>query len=199
MGAPVPGVDWEAIERDYRAGVMTYAEVAAAHGNKITRQAICKRAKRDGWERDLRPRIQARAEALVQKREATRANVVAEREVIEANAERIAQVQMEHRATSYRLRALGLSQLAELEQMSAPADDEGGAESVPCLALRVDLARKITDTLKTIIVMERDIYSLGNAAGHGADGAFEQMLDLLQALPQPSRRSGLEQVGADDK
>lgn len=43
--------DWEHIELDYRAGVKTLRPIAAEHG--ITHGAINKRAKRDGWERDL--------------------------------------------------------------------------------------------------------------------------------------------------
>jgi hypothetical protein len=43
--------DWERIELDYRAGVKTLRQIAAEHG--ITHGAINKRAKRDGWERDL--------------------------------------------------------------------------------------------------------------------------------------------------
>lgn len=41
--------DWEAIERDYRAGVLSLREIAIPNG--ITEGAIRKRAKRDGWER----------------------------------------------------------------------------------------------------------------------------------------------------
>lgn len=43
--------DWEAIELDYRAGIKTLRQIAEENG--ITHGAINKRAKRDGWERDL--------------------------------------------------------------------------------------------------------------------------------------------------
>ena len=59
--------DWEAIESAYRAGVQSVREIAAQHG--ITHGAINKRAKRDGWERDLKAKIKAKADALVSKRE----------------------------------------------------------------------------------------------------------------------------------
>lgn len=42
-------VDWEAVERDYRAGVLSLREIATRHG--CSHVAITKRAKRDGWER----------------------------------------------------------------------------------------------------------------------------------------------------
>ena len=49
--APAKAVDWERIELDYRAGIKTLRQIADENG--ITHGAINKRAKRDGWERDL--------------------------------------------------------------------------------------------------------------------------------------------------
>ena len=50
--------DWERIEADYRAGLLSVREIAASQG--ITHGAINKRAKRDGWERDLSAKIKAK-------------------------------------------------------------------------------------------------------------------------------------------
>ena len=55
--------DWEAIERAYRAGLLSFREIASSQG--ITHVAINKRAKRDGWERNLKAKIHAKADALV--------------------------------------------------------------------------------------------------------------------------------------
>jgi len=60
-------LDWEAIERDYRAGLLSIREIAVRHG--CTHTAINRRAKVRDWERDLKPKIQAKAEALVSRRE----------------------------------------------------------------------------------------------------------------------------------
>ena len=57
--------DWERIELDYRAGVKTLRQIAEEHG--ISHVAITKRAKRDGWTRDLSAKIQSKAEELVTK------------------------------------------------------------------------------------------------------------------------------------
>lgn len=57
--------DWEAIESAYRAGVMSIREIASQY--EITHQAISKRAKKEGWERDLKAKVKARAENLVAK------------------------------------------------------------------------------------------------------------------------------------
>ena len=41
--------DWEAIEREFRAGIRSLREIGAEYG--VTEGAIRKRAKRDGWQR----------------------------------------------------------------------------------------------------------------------------------------------------
>jgi nucleotidyltransferase/DNA polymerase involved in DNA repair len=54
-------VDWEAIEREYRAGQLTVVEIGRQHG--LSRTAINKRAKRDGWTRNLADRVRKEVSA----------------------------------------------------------------------------------------------------------------------------------------
>jgi len=54
-------VDWEAVERDYRTGVLSLAEIGRLHG--VTKGRISQVSKRDGWVRDLAARIKIKAEA----------------------------------------------------------------------------------------------------------------------------------------
>ena len=100
--------DWEAIESAYRAGVLSVRELAGKYG--ISHQAINKRTKKDGWERDLKAKVQAKADALVAKREVARQvateSTISERQLIEATAEVIATVRMEHRGDIRRAREL---------------------------------------------------------------------------------------------
>lgn len=59
-------VDWEAIERDYRAGIKTLRQIAEEH--EITHGAVNKRAKAGGWVRGLKAAVSAgddRSVALV--------------------------------------------------------------------------------------------------------------------------------------
>ena len=51
VSASKSGADWERIELDYRAGIKTLRQIADEHG--ISHVAVAKRAKRDGWTRDL--------------------------------------------------------------------------------------------------------------------------------------------------
>lgn len=189
-------IDWERIERDYRAGLLSVREIAAARG--ITHGAINKRAKRDGWDRDLHARIQAKADALVSKREVS-TTVSAEqadtdRLIVEANATVVADVRMAHRKDISRSRKLANSLLGELEAMTDNAESFanlgeilGGADDsqdklielyrkVIALPGRSRVLKELSDTLKTLIALERQAYSIDELpAGDNYD-------DMLLAL-----------------
>lgn len=177
--------DWERIEADYRAGVLSVREIAASQG--ISHVAISKRAKRDGWERDLSKRIQAKADALVTTRtvtkEVTSEQAVTDRLIVEANAEVIASVRLSHRGDIARSRRLAMALLGELEAQTLDHDlferlgelviDTGNeAESKLLEAYRrvistpgrVDGMKKLADTLKVLIGLEREAYGLHDGA-----------------------------------
>lgn len=88
MGAEKKVIDWESVEREYRAGIRSLRDIGEQFG--VSNPAIVKRAKRDGWERDLSAKIRAKAESLVSKQlvsasVSTQTNV-SERQIVEANA-----------------------------------------------------------------------------------------------------------------
>ena len=56
-------VDWEAVEREYRVGLLSLSEIGGLHG--VAKSRISVVARRDGWQRDLSKRIQLKADALV--------------------------------------------------------------------------------------------------------------------------------------
>lgn len=62
-------VDWDAVERVYRTGRKSDAEIARLFGNKVTPQAIGKRARKEGWTRDLTEVVRHAARAEVVQRE----------------------------------------------------------------------------------------------------------------------------------
>lgn len=182
-----PAVDWEAVELDYRAGLLSLREIAGAQG--VSHQAIMKRAAKFAWTRDLAAKIQAKAEELVTRAAvATSVTAATERQIIEANAERIAQVRGEHRSDINRVRTLGLTLLAELEGQSADLEalenlgellrsaDDNGVDRLNDLyrkiiatPSRIDSAKKVAETLKHAIALEREAYGL-DVVGGGEDG-----------------------------
>lgn len=121
-GIPTPMADWEKIELDYRAGIKTLRQIADENG--ITHGAINKRAKRDGWERDLSEKIQKKADALVSKaavsKQVSKESKASERQIVDANANAVADVRLAHRKDASRARTLTNRLFDELEKQTDP-------------------------------------------------------------------------------
>jgi hypothetical protein len=118
-----PDVDWERVEIQYRAGLMSSREIGLAHG--ITHVAVNKRAKVHGWQRDLNAKIKAKADALVSARMVTDVvtaakKAVTEEAIIEAGAEAIARVKTAHRKDIERYRNICNRLAGELEATTDP-------------------------------------------------------------------------------
>jgi TPR repeat protein len=180
-------VDWERVEADYRAGVLSLREIASAHG--LSHGAINKRAKRDGWDRDLNAAIQARADAMVA-RQALRAEQRAakkadDRVIVEANAERIAQIRGEHRADITRMRDLALQLLAECEaeagdpdlferlgEVIADGDEKALNEAYRkaiSLPQRIKGVKELAETMRLLVALEREAYGITTGTGGPGD------------------------------
>lgn len=110
-------VDWETVEKHFRAGLLSLREIAKEAG--ITEGAIRKRAKADQWSRNLGAKIKQRAEDLVRKAEvrkpSTQLTETTEKEVVEANAQAAASVLMSHKTDIGRTKKLFQALLGELE------------------------------------------------------------------------------------
>ena len=136
-----PAPDWEKIEADYRAGILSLREIAEAHPG-TNHVAIARKAKREGWSRDLSAKIRAKADALVTERtvtaDVTAERRVSERDIIDANAQAIVSVRLSHRRDIQRSRSITMRLLEELEQQT-------GAENVALLEQMGELMRREDD------------------------------------------------------
>ncbi|HGN0534259.1 TPA: hypothetical protein ACKRIS_003794 [Providencia stuartii] len=191
---------WEAIESAYRAGVMSIREIASQY--EITHQAISKRAKKEGWERDLKAKVKARAENLVAKREVASLvateKAISERQLIEANAEVIANVRMEHRGDIRRARELtnnlfdelsaecaDVPALRKLGELMFSPDDNGRDKlneiyhSIISLPERVKSAKALSETLKNLVGLERQAYGLDDAQPNKTASQLSELMDDL--------------------
>lgn len=163
-------VDWEAVERDYRAGIMTLRAIATLHGTK--HNSILKRAKRLQWDRDLAPRIRARAVSKVARgalidttglepeQAAKKMDQATEQEVVEANATMQAEVIRSHRKVIGRFNTLAGSLLAELEGQATSGEDGTSPSPVLTLPARVDCLKKLADTIRVLVALERESFAL---------------------------------------
>lgn len=184
MAEPRKVVDWERIELDYRAGLLTLREMGARHG--VAESAIRKRAKRDSWVRDLSAKIKAKADDLVRKQEVRKQvrteERVSELREIEIGAEAIARIKLAHRTDIARSRALAMKLLEELEIQTDNLDlmkqlgelmhapDENGKDRLNDLyrkaielGSRTGVMKALGDTLKTLVGLERDAYGIAEA------------------------------------
>lgn len=195
--APRPDVDWERIEVDYRANVKTLREIADEHG--ISHGSITKRATRDGWDRDLRAKIRAKADALVSKALASTAaptvSKAAELDTVQAEAQVQATIRIEQRADVRRARALVAQLIAELEQATGQKDllaqlgeiMAGGDspkmgeafEKVMSLSGRTQTVAKLSEALQRMIDLESRVFGLEDRS-RGAAG-FDALIDAVAA------------------
>jgi hypothetical protein len=196
--------DWERIEADYRAGILSVREIAASQG--ITHGAIQKRAKRDGWVRDLSGKIAAKANALVATCEvATQVateKAATDKLIIDANAQVIAQVRLTHRSDIARARKLCMSLLQEIEvetdnvdlfeqlgELLRAEDDKGQDKRndvyrrVISGASRIDSMKKLADALKVLIGLEREAYNIGETGGQQGGNNADLLRQLVEMLP----------------
>lgn len=198
MGKP----DWEVIETAYRAGVMSLREIASQHS--ISEGAIRKRAKRDDWSRDLNAKVKERADDLVRKAEVRKQvrteTALTERVLIEATAEVIATVRMEHRGDIRRARTLANVLFDELEAECADVEalrklgvlmlepDENGRDrlnelyhAIISMPERVKSMKALSETLKNLIGLERQAYSMDEGE---KDKVVDALSDLMDSLSQ---------------
>lgn len=57
-------IDWEAIERDFRAGILTSRQIAAKYGN-VSHAGVGARARKYGWEKDLSAKVANRVKSAL--------------------------------------------------------------------------------------------------------------------------------------
>jgi hypothetical protein len=173
-----PPVDWEAVEREYRAGIRSLRDIGGEFG--CTETAIRKRAKRDEWERDVSAKVKAKADSLVRKMEVRKEvrseTAISEREQINVSAQMMADRVINQREDIRRARSMvqrlwelvdaELDHPDELKQLGAmlAAPDEFGNDKLNDmyfaaigLPQQIKNAKLLADALKVLIELERKV------------------------------------------
>lgn len=178
--------DWEAIERDYRAGKLTLREMAAKHG--CTNGRIAQVAKEKAWARgDLKEQVQQATQALlIAKEVSTEVSRVKQglSETVVAAAEVNKQVILAHRGRVAKATDVAMRMLAELdattsrreqieamfEMLSEEMDERDKAAAQQQLRdfmrlhSRVGSVHKLMDALGKAQALERTAFGLDEAA-----------------------------------
>lgn len=199
-------VDWVAIERDYRANVLSLREIAAKHGMSPTsgHVQIARHAKNADppWTRDLQAKIQAKAEAMVAKRavreEQLKAGKAQEAAIIDANAQAIADVRLAHRSDIRSARELGAKLRQHLEHVAANADlygqlgdlmfkpNDKGIDKLNEIYMatielptQVKMLKDLASAMDSLMSLEREAWSItnGNEGGEGGGASFRNLTD----------------------
>ena len=174
-------VDWESVERDYSAGLLSLREIAAKYDTKES--SIRYKANQNDWSRDLSKKIEQKTNEKLRKielrTELRSEKAISEKEIIEASAQAIVNVKLEHRGDIRKSKRIVNSLFDELElttdnrelfeqlgEMLRNESDSGQDKlndiykKVISMPQRIDGVKKLTDALKTMIGLEREAYDI---------------------------------------
>lgn len=185
-----PEVDWEEIERLYRADLRTNAQLAKEFG--VHDSTIRRRAKKHAWKRDLKSRIKERANAIVQERAVSSLagdQVARDDMTIEENAQLTANVRLSHRQDIGAARKLAMTLLddlssqigtdnrarledlfiAALKEEVVDASQLEAYERVTSLSNHVRVMKELADTMTKLVTLERQAYGLDDVDSSPVD------------------------------
>jgi len=141
--------DWEAIEAEYSAGVKSIR--AIADGYEISETAIRKRAKRDGWQRDLSTSVRSAVKSKLVRNSGSQTKLRTDADIIEQASDEIAQVVVGHRRSINLWKGISSKLAVTLSEMDVDDSNHG------------DFARSLNsgvDALSKCIKLERQAYSM---------------------------------------
>jgi hypothetical protein len=200
-------VDWDGMEPEWRAGIISKLQLSEKYC--VSRAAIDKHWDKLGVERDLTAKIRQAADALVTSDavavagdQVTARPEVDEGAVVRANAELQANVIRGQRKDVMRYRTLCQTLVAELESESndpnvfhelgellksgdASTDKLNEAyRKAISLPQRIDGIKKLAETLKTLIGLERQAFGIAdNAEGETKkEEGQESMIELARKV-----------------
>lgn len=196
-------IDYDRIERGWRAGILSPRQLAAAYeeetGQKVSHAAIIKHFTKLGIPRNLAEKIKAKSDAMVTQamvtEEVTPVTIKRDQQIIEDAATQLTYVRLNQRKDIQRSRKIAMSLFDELEMMVGQENvkllemlgelmwspDDKGNDKVNDLYMkiismpgRVKSMKDLSDTLKTLIALERQAF--------GLDDENNKPVDALTAL-----------------
>lgn len=193
--AETDGPDWEAIEHDYRVGVLSVRAIAAKHGCHFS--TVYSRIEKYDWKRDLSDKARKRAQAILSNEAATPENAAdqASREAaaVEGAAAQQVEVVRQHRKDLAQLRALQA-------QLVARAGDRFKLKSMLKSAAELREASQTIDALARVvgrvIPLERQAFNLDAERGPATEAtAIAQRVKAFQESRQAADKPGAGLAG----
>ena len=195
-------VDWERVEAEYRAGVVSLAELASMYG--ISKGRICQVAKAQGWVRDLQAKILAKAEDKLNRLglsdDLNTKQRSSERVVVEARANDVATVRLSHRTDIQRSKRIANRLLEHLESLPVPPaptpdkpQSEQMAQNTLCLGILKDqsvILDKLVGTQKVLVAMEREAFGIAQMVESPEAPATANPMDVARRIAFGLARAG---------
>lgn len=206
QGAKKSPPDWERIEKEYRAGQLSIREVAKRGG--VTEGAVRKKAKADGWSRDLTKQVQAKIKDKLVRSQVRTPNA-GDDQIVEEVADRGAAIIESHRTDINQGRQIAGLLMRELmsgtknidlleELVDQQADDEewdskrkAAVQRAISLPVRAGVMRDLATSMKTLQALERQAFNLDDRASEK-----DSLDELLESVQNTSR--GIDGYGAAD-
>ena len=199
-------IDWEGIETEYRAGLLSERKIATQFG--VSHTAIQNKAKKGHWKRDLHRAVREQvAKKLVANELASIRSDIMEsgnsQQIVEVMANQGAQVVTGHQTAIQKNRALAellLEQvheaMREREELKEIIDEETKKDSTTkrrnrlykavSIPTHTTVVKDLTMALKNLIPLERQAFSLNDTG--------IPLSDLERLLPPPLFESLIENL-----
>ncbi|MFJ2362474.1 hypothetical protein ACIPIN_01940 [Pseudomonas sp. NPDC087697] len=164
--------DWEAIERAYRAGLLSLRGIADKYGS--SEGTIRSRAKKHGWQRDLTDQVRAatngKLSRTVSRTDVTHREVREDEQIIDEASDEAASVVLAHRTDLAQWRGIANKLCDALSDMDVNKENIG------------DFARSLNagvDAQLKVIRGERQAYNLDTETG---DKTVDDLAALMDEL-----------------
>lgn len=214
-------VDYDRIERGWRAGILSPRQLAAAYeeetGQKVSHAAIIKHFTKLGIPRNLAEKIKAKSDAMVTQamvtEQVTPVTIKRDQQIIEDAATQLTHVRLAQRKDIQRSRSIAMRLFDELEhavgvenaenleklgELLRSEDDKSRDAlndvymKIISMPSRVKSMKDLSDTLKTLIALERQAFGLDDDNNKPVDA----LADLLNRIAQ-SNNSALSPIAQD--
>ena len=207
--------DWTLVEKDYRAGLLSDRQIGEKYG--VSHGSVQQQAKKRGWSRNLIGRSIAKAEEKLAREElatklASETKVASEKELVDSTSDSLVEVMRGHRSDASRLRRVVTALLEKVESIVSESElfkqigdlcaapDEKGIDKINDLYRKVielpaqtDTTKKLAETMKILIELERKIFKIESgddpveaaargAAQGAAQGISEGSKSILAGL-----------------
>jgi len=160
-------IDWEAIEAEYSAGVKSVNSIAKEHG--IAEGTIRKRAKRDGWQRDLSKSVRSAVKSKLVRGAGTSSDVRTDSDIIDSASDEITHVIVGHRKQIAMWKGIAGKLAVTLSEIDVDASNHG------------EFSRSLNsgvDALGKVIKLERQAYGMDEERPDEGM-TFEQLMEAV--------------------